>query len=403
MAVPLSTVSTPAGTVDSYEDARTNAAAGMFTLYAVVAASACIIVGLIWDISWHRTIGRDTFWSPPHLLSQAGAIISGLACGYLVLRTSFTGTAADKARSVTFWKYFHGPLGAWVCIWGALMMVTSAPFDDWWHNAYGLDVKIISPPHAVLAAGMIGIQLGAMLMAVAAQNRSASVSVRRLGVVFTFSAAFIVLMLQTVTMEHAAYANEMHSSGYYITTALTLPLALVAFGRASRLSWPATRIALVYMAMGIVFMWVLQLVPGTPKLAPIYREVTHMVPPPFPALLVFPALAIDWLMAGNREKSDWLLAAILGICFVGVMLIVHWPWAEFMLSPMSRNFIFAGDLFDYTSRQGDWQYRFWNKDEQEGAWSAALFAQRMLIAIGIATIMSRLGLACGRALARVRR
>ena len=30
-------------------------------------------------------------------------------------------------------------------------MLTSAPFDNWWHDAYGLDVKIISPPHMFLA------------------------------------------------------------------------------------------------------------------------------------------------------------------------------------------------------------------------------------------------------------
>ena len=35
-------------------------------LAAVVFASTSIIVGLIWDISWHMTIGRDTFWTPAH-------------------------------------------------------------------------------------------------------------------------------------------------------------------------------------------------------------------------------------------------------------------------------------------------------------------------------------------------
>jgi hypothetical protein len=50
-------------------------------------------------------------------------------------------------------------------------MIMSAPFDDWWHNAYGLDVRIISPPHTLLASGMIGLQLGAGLMALGAQNR----------------------------------------------------------------------------------------------------------------------------------------------------------------------------------------------------------------------------------------
>jgi hypothetical protein len=48
--------------------------------------------------------------------------------------------------------------GGWVCIWGALAMLTSAPFDDWWHNAYGLDVKIVSPPHMIWR-GMIAIEV----------------------------------------------------------------------------------------------------------------------------------------------------------------------------------------------------------------------------------------------------
>ena len=72
---------------------------------------------------------------------------------------------------MTFWG-FRGPLGAWVCIWGAIAMIASGPFDDWWHNAYGLDVEILSPPHAVLAAGILAIQIGAMLMILARQNNA---------------------------------------------------------------------------------------------------------------------------------------------------------------------------------------------------------------------------------------
>jgi hypothetical protein len=54
-----------------------------------------------------------------------------------------------------------------VSVWGALAMLTRAPFDDWWHNAYGRDVKIVSPPHLVLLAGWLAIVIGAMLMALA--------------------------------------------------------------------------------------------------------------------------------------------------------------------------------------------------------------------------------------------
>ncbi len=149
-------------------------------LWAFAFASTSVIAGILWDISWHRTIGRDSFWTPAHMAIYLGGVVAGLSCGWLVLYTTFAGTARDRAAGVSFWG-FRGPLGAWVCIWGALAMIVSAPFDDWWHNAYGLDVEILSPPHVVLAAGIYGIGIGAMLMALARQNGApaASTSPRR--------------------------------------------------------------------------------------------------------------------------------------------------------------------------------------------------------------------------------
>jgi hypothetical protein len=150
---------------------RTEATALSWPIYAVLFASTSVVLGVTWDISWHRTIGRDTFWTPAHLAIYLGGVVSGLTCAWLALRTTFAGQAEDRAATVRFWG-FRAPFGAWVSIWGAIAMLTSAPFDDWWHNAYGLDVKIISPPHMVLAAGIGAIQAGAMLMALASQNRA---------------------------------------------------------------------------------------------------------------------------------------------------------------------------------------------------------------------------------------
>ena len=98
-------------------------------VWAVVFASTSVVVGVIWDISWHRTIGRDTFWTPAHMAIYLGGATAGLACGWLVLRTTFAGSVTDKAGGVSFWG-FRGLLGAWVCIWGALAMIASGPFDD---------------------------------------------------------------------------------------------------------------------------------------------------------------------------------------------------------------------------------------------------------------------------------
>ena len=47
--------------------------------------------------------------------------------------------------------------GRFLAGWGGIAMLTSAPFDNWWHAAYGLDVKIVSPPHALLILGMRGM------------------------------------------------------------------------------------------------------------------------------------------------------------------------------------------------------------------------------------------------------
>src|SRR2546428_10982616 len=124
---------------------------------ATLVAATSAKVGIIWDISWHRSIGRDTFWTPAHAAIYLGGVLAGLACGWLVLRMSFAGTAEQRAATVGFWG-FRGPLGAWVCIWGAFAMITSAPVDNWWPNAYGLDVKVLGPPQGILALAIRPIE-----------------------------------------------------------------------------------------------------------------------------------------------------------------------------------------------------------------------------------------------------
>ena len=150
------------------------AAAVPWHIVALVAGIFSSAIGGPWDISWHMTIGRDSFWTPAHLLIQAGGLIAGLSSGYVALRTTFAGTPAQRAASVSFWG-FRAPLGAWVCVWGCGAMLASAPFDNWWHNAYGLDVQIVSPPHMVLALGIVAVTLGALLLTLARQNQSVEV------------------------------------------------------------------------------------------------------------------------------------------------------------------------------------------------------------------------------------
>jgi hypothetical protein len=371
-------------------------------LYAALAASLSVVLGLIWDISWHRTIGRDTFWSPPHLLEQLAAVIAGLSCAWVVLRATLARAPAERAATVRFWG-FHGPLGAWVCIWGTLMMIASAPFDDWWHDAYGLDVRVLSPPHMVLALGMGGIQVGGMLMALARQNRAQEGEARRLGRVYLALAAVMVTMHVTTLIEEASFPNQMRGSRFYVLTALFIPALLTALARPSRMRWPATTIAALYMTLTLAMIWTLQLFPAQPRLAPIFNPVTRMVPPPFPLLLVVPALAFDLCMKRWRS-GDWLLAPALGLSFVALMAATHWGWSDFLLSPAARNPLFGADRWDYNIQPGPWRYEYWTLErDASGAWDARAFLRGLGVAALVATTSARAGLWIGRGMERVRR
>src|SRR5690349_7706138 len=97
--------------------------------YILLFGAVCIPMGVLWDVSWHSTIGRDTFWTPAHMLTYLGGLVPGLTCGWMALKTHFFGSPEQRAASVSFWG-FRAPLGAWVVIWGTFTMLLSAPFDD---------------------------------------------------------------------------------------------------------------------------------------------------------------------------------------------------------------------------------------------------------------------------------
>ncbi len=369
----------------------------------VVAATTCIIVGAIWDISWHMTVGRDTLFTAPHVLEQLGAAVAGIVCGAYVLWLTFMAPQPAKARPVKFWG-FYGPLGAWVVIWGAIAMIVSVPFDNWWHGAYGLDVEILSPPHTVLMLGILGIQVGTLLFALAAKNRAQQGGGTGGSKSFIYASGVLVMMLAIAPYEKIGYANAWHSARFYLVTAGIFPILLLGIARAARTRWPATAAAGVYMGIMLLTMWVLQLIPAEPKLAPIYNRVTHMVPLAFPFVLIAPALAIDLLQQyGSRLKNDWLHATLAGISFVLIMFAVHWTFANFMLSPNARNFAFGADKWPYMYQVREWRHQFWFPIGATQSSVIVPLLQTLLFASAIATLSARAGLAWGNFTQRVMR
>ena len=366
---------------------------------AVVFAAACVMVGVYWDISWHMTIGRDSFWTPAHLLIQAGGLIAGISSGYVALRTTFAGTAEQRAASVGFWG-FRAPLGAWVCIWGCGAMVTSAPFDNWWHDAYGLDVQIISPPHMILALGIVAITVGALILTLARQNQSTGREQRQFATLFTIAAAFWIMNVWIMLSEYS-YKEFMHSGLFYRVAATYYPLVLLTTARANTLRWPATKAAAIYIAVTLTLMWTLQIFPAEPKLGPIYQRITHMVTMDFPVLLVIPAFGLDLVRVRleGRVRDLWL-APILAVVFVALFVAVEWPFASFLITSRSRNWFFNGANYVYfMSKQfASRTFSFANWDP----WTRPI-APQLALALALATFSSYLGLKWGSWMTKVRR
>jgi hypothetical protein len=367
-------------------------------LWCAAVAVTSAYVGGYWDISWHRSIGRDTFWSPPHMAIYACGVLAGICSAYLILTTTFGRSAPLKDVSVHMWG-FSGPLGAFIMAWGGLAMLVSAPFDDWWHNAYGLDVKIISPPHMVLAAGFFGIELGTVMLLLAFMNRSDDEMRGRLQKLFLYVAGTVICESLLLKMEYIS-RSDMHTALFYIVVALGTPAMLVGLAIASRHPWACTIMTAVYMAFGAAFLWILPLFPAEPKLGPVYQPVTHMIPWEFPLLIIVPALALDVILQRSRTWRPSLVALVTGLVFIVTFIAVQWPFANFLMTPEARNPFFGTTYMDFSTPPQSLYARFQfipNESTPEQFWRG------MLIAMLVSCLMTWLGAHAGRAMQRIRR
>ena len=365
--------------------------------YVASFAAVCIMVGVYWDISWHMSIGRDSFWTPAHLLIQAGGLIAGLTSGGVALKCTFWPSQRDIGTSVRLWG-FRAPLGAWVCIWGCLAMLASAPFDNWWHNAYGLDVKIVSPPHTVLATGIFAIMNGAFLLALANQNRASEESRPRFTMLFLIVGGLIVMNFGIFLSEYSRRFLQ-HGAVFYHMSAIFYPFALVGVSRAAKHRWAATIAASIYMGIMLALMWIVQLFPATPMLGPIYQPITHFVGMAWPLWLIFPGLGIDLLRhrIGGRLPSI-MEAVALGVVFVVLFAAVQWPWASFMVkNHLARNAFFNADNFVY------WAQPSYVARSHRFEPDQFRFLPSAIEAFMIASLSAWAGLGWGRWMSKVRR
>lgn len=101
-------------------------------------SSLIIMAAIHFDGFWHVNMGRESLFILPHLI-----LYSGLVFLFILFYVT-------KATIPKF---------TWILI---ILIVVSAPFDEWWHNNFGVeqinDILIVwSPPHLIVELSLIGL------------------------------------------------------------------------------------------------------------------------------------------------------------------------------------------------------------------------------------------------------
>jgi hypothetical protein len=182
--------------------------------------------------------------------------------------------------------------------------------------------------------------------------------------------------------------------------AIVLPVVLIGFATVSRYRWACTIVAGIYTVYSMFMLWFFPLFPATPKLGPVYQRITHMVPMEFPLLVIVPALALDLIRPRIAAWGKWRRAATMGVIFLAAFVAVQWPFATFLVSPASANWFFGTKYFAYFASPNGFDVRHLFFPVER---TAPDFWRVMVEAFVLAILSSRLGLAWGDWVRRVRR
>ena len=116
----------------------------------MIAGSAAIIA-TYWDGAWHSEIGRDSTFAPPHVL-----LYSSIAAVALIIAAWVVVTLVRERSVLSVLRH-----RALVLTGAALAVVAlSAALDVLWHEYFGRDSVLWSPPHLLGIIGSVVVVVG---------------------------------------------------------------------------------------------------------------------------------------------------------------------------------------------------------------------------------------------------
>ncbi len=302
------------------------------------------MLGLAWDIGWHRSVGRDAFLTPPHILLYTSVAFSGILCLGMVLLETLRyrrNAGVHDGNSMRVLGLFHAPLGFVVIGFGNLTTALAAPLDNYWHQLYGIDVALWAPFHMMgllggLIAGLGSVYLWSALL-VEARWRDGGVSWRQPET----WAVLLVLMLglgQMITMARPAVLQfpttgleTLQVMTYPVLLALGVPWLFVAASRVTGKPGAASVVVLLLMARDVPLQlfvpWAVRAgaaAEGLPFRDPSVAPHFSFEPLLFDLGLLAVAVVVDLLIWRSQAGGDrgWLLPVTVGTAAGAVLYVV---------------------------------------------------------------------------------
>jgi hypothetical protein len=340
----------------------------------------CLLMGQLgapWDGEWHAYVGRDWFWTPPHALIYSCVGGGGLIALVMVLVETwrYRKGYVDDQSTVCILRVFHAPLGYVVVGYGALAALFAAPFDNYWHQLYGIDISLWSPFHIMGVTGCFIGTLGIVYVLaseIAVERKSERKTRRWLGFsVLEWGALFVLASLLKLTLTGfllfpVLEIGLLRIPTYMLPAVLCAGLCLVGASRLTARPGAATCMTLL---LGITAFATELFVPWAtrglvqaqglhyrvPGLAPYFKLNIALLPLfLLPSALIVDGIAFWQMRRGKKpygkQRHMWLLGLLMSIPqMIIAPCLIMWtanPFAAFLNTP---DMLIAPSLKLYTA------------------------------------------------------
>lgn len=199
-------------------------------------AATVALAGTYWDDSWHTDRGRDAFAIPPHLLIYGGVLLAALSTVGWAVSVWTAAPSGERIRATS-----GDPALTLACL-GGIVTLASAPVDNFWHEAYGRDAVLWSPPHLLAVAGTLALSTGLL-----AGVRRAGGRVGR--VARLVLAAAVIGALQVPVLEYDSDVPQFSTIWFLPMAAFGTCLAVALLDDLLPGRWHATRAAATYTVL----------------------------------------------------------------------------------------------------------------------------------------------------------